>query len=334
MQYSTLSYLKKEAVSKTLIWLLKALVLMLMVYFVGRKIYEGQLSPAIIADFSLQLFTAHPWYAFPVPFLLIFVNWGLEGKKWQLLSAPVSLLSLAQACRAVLSGLSLGFITPRSLGDYAGRLMESRGEERLKLVGAVLLNRISQSFCTYLAGMAGILYLVSFTAMDLPPKWLQMVPLLAGGVLLCLFFLSRSREKVVKALRQLTGRKWSHLIEIIGDYSSRTMMLVLGWAALRYTVYTFQFVWILKMTGIALPLPVLFAGVAAVFVLKSIIPTFNFLSDLGVREFSALFVFSAFAVPEGQLVLASLLVWCLNILLPALVGTFYILQMRFTQSRC
>ena len=334
MQYSTLSYLKKEAVSKTLIWLLKALVLMLVIYFIGLKVYQGHLRPATIGAFSLQLYAGHPWYAFLVPFLLIVANWGMEAKKWQLLSSPVCTLSLRQANSAVLSGLSLGFITPRSLGDYAGRLMESSGEERMKLVGAVLLNRISQSFCTYLAGLAGLLYLTSFTSMGLHPQWHWMFPLMAGGILLCILFLGKSRTKIVNALRKLTGKQWSRFIEIIGDYSSRILMMVLYWAALRYAVYTFQFVWILKMAGIELPLPVLFAGVAAVFIMKSIIPAFNFLSDLGVREFSALFVFSAFAVPEAKVVLASLLVWCLNILFPTLVGTFHILQMRFSRSRC
>ncbi len=332
MQYSTLSYLKKEAVSKTLIWLVKALVLLLIIYFIGLKIYGGQLSPATIGAFSLQLYTQHPWYAFVVPFLLVFVNWGLEAKKWQLLSAPVSRLSLAQCSRAVLSGLSLGFITPRSLGDYAGRLMESRGEERVKLVGAVLLNRISQSFCTYFAGLAGLLYLITFTAMGVQPQWHWMFPVMAGGMLLCVLFLGKGRGRLVEVLQGLVGKKWMRLLEIIGDYSSSTMAMLLLWAALRYVVYTFQFVWILKMAGLELPLPVMVAGVAAVFVMKSVIPAFNFLSDLGVREFSALFVFSAFAVPEAKVVLASLLVWCLNILLPTFIGAIHIFQMRFNRS--
>ena len=313
---------------------MKALVLMLVIYFIGLKVYQGHLSPATIGAFSLQLYANHPWYAFLVPFLLVFANWGLEGKKWQLLSSPVCILSLRQASNAVLSGLSLGFITPRSLGDYAGRLMESRGEERIKLVGAVLLNRISQSFCTYLAGLAGLLYLIVFTSMNLHPQWRWIFPLMVGGTLLCILVLGNSREKMVKMFHDLTGKQWSRFIEIMGEYSNRTLMRVLGWAALRYVIYTFQFVWILRMAGIDLPLPVLFAGVAAVFVMKSVIPAFNFLSDLGVREFSALFVFSAFAVPEAKVVLASLLVWCLNILFPTLVGTFHILQMRMSRSRC
>ena len=60
------------------------------------------------------------------------------------------------------------------------------------------------------------------------------------------------------------------------------------------------------------------AGITWVFLAKSVIPTFNFLSDLGIREFSAVLFFDSFSVPVEPIVLASLLIWVINILIPTL----------------
>lgn len=331
MQYSTLSYLKKATVSNTLFWVVKGIVLALLVYFINLKVAQGQLSLMKVALFAETLYTGKAWYLLLLPVLLVSVNWGLEGKKWQLLAAPVIRLSTGQATRAVLTGLSLGFITPRSLGDYAGRLLEAEGADRSRLVGAVLLNRVSQSACTYFFGLTGLVYLLPVASLAGPGSWLSLYPLLAAGLLSCALLLGKGRRWLTAQGKQRFSHSWMQFVEVIGEYSRGEMLKLLVYASLRYIVYTVQFVWILQLADVSLPLPTLFAGIAVVFVLKSIIPTFNFLSDLGVREFSALWVFSAYAVPESQLILASLLVWCLNILLPTLAGTYNVLCLRLAR---
>lgn len=331
MQYSTLTNLKKAAVSKTLFWVVKGIVLALIVYFINLKVRQGHLSLQEVSVFARTLYVQHPWYLLLFPVLLVPVNWGLEGRKWQLLAEPVIRLSLAQASRAVLSGLSLGFITPRSLGDYAGRLLEAKGADRSRLVGAVLLNRVSQSACTFFFGLAGLVYLLASSSLGEQTTWFWLYPLLATGLLACLLLLGKGRRWLAELGRQRFSQSWMQFIEVIGEYRKRVILRLLLFAGLRYAVYTLQFVLILRLAEVSLSLPALFAGVAVVFVLKSVIPAFNFLSDLGVREFSALWVFSVYAVPESPLVLASLLVWCLNILLPTLAGTYNVLCLRLAR---
>jgi uncharacterized membrane protein YbhN (UPF0104 family) len=328
MQYTTLSYWKKAAVNNSLFWVVKGIVLGLVVYFISLKVAQGYLSLPELGLFAQSLLVGNHWFLLLLPVLLVPVNWGLEGKKWQLLAAPVVHLSLGQATKAVLTGLSLGFITPRSLGDYAGRMLETGGGDRSRLVGAVLLNRISQSACTYFFGLCGLVFLLATTTLGGDSTGFWLYSLLAGGLLACLLLLGQGRKWLAMQGYRRFSKSWMKFVEVIGEYRKREILKLLLFAALRYTVYAIQFVWILKLANVPLPLPALFAGVALVFVLKSVIPTFNFLSDLGVREFSALWVFSVYAVPESQLVLASLLVWCLNILLPTLAGTYNVLCLR------
>lgn len=346
MQYSIFYYLKKAALPKSrpvisrsespqavqiLLWGLKMLVWGMMLCFVWLKVDQGQLSLGQIKLFAQRLYFRHNGYILVVLCLLMILNWGLEAKKWQLLAAPVASISLGRAVRAVLIGLSLGFITPRSLGDYAGRMMETPCNNRERLVGAIFLNRISQSFSTCLFGVLGLIYLGATTTIDIQFPWACLFPLVLIATLACFLFLGKGRVWMNSLLKRFAGKRLLQLVKIMGEYSNFDIRRLLAYANLRYLVFSFQFVLILKLAEIDLSLLQLAAGVAVVYLLKSLIPTFNFLSDLGVREFSALWVFSAFTLPENQLVLASLLLWCLNILLPTLFGGILILGFRLNR---
>ena len=355
LQYSTFFNLKKGALnngvsgeasaaksirpsflnSKFLMGVLKAVVLLLIMYFIFLKIQEGHLSTDKIRIYWFRLLDHPSGLLLVFIIFLVPVNWGLEAKKWQLLAAPLVSLNIFQAARAVITGLSLGFVTPRSIGDYAGRILESPAAKREGLVGAVLLNRLSQSFVTYSAGLAGLLYLYLNNSLEDTRLWSWLAPLLTAATFAGFFVLGKGRFLLLKQ-----GRKYDFLrpllklTEIIGLYSPKEIKRLMGFAFLRYGVFSLQFVLILYLSGIELPAETLLAGVAVVFMLKSVIPAFNFLSDLGVREFSALLVFSVFSVPENGLILASLLVWCLNILIPALAGSVNIIRFRLKPPLC
>lgn len=331
MQYSTFYYRKKAVPVKTIGWLLKGIVLLLMIYFIQLKWQQGHLSFGELSRYGLSLYKGHSILMLLLPVVLIFVNWGLEALKWQLLSAPVSAVSLRQAMRAVLTGLSMGFVTPRSLGDYAGRLLEADAKGRERLVGAVFLNRLSQSLPTYLFGLAGLLYLWDYIAFGAEVYWLWLMAALAGAALGGAILLGKGRHRLLKQLQRFKGelgKALQRMFQVLGEYRSKEIILLLFYAGLRYAVFSVQFVWLLRLSGVSLPLNLIMAGVAVIYFVKSIIPAFNFLSDLGVRELSAIWVFSGFALPENQLLLASLLLWCMNILFPALLGTVNVLRLR------
>lgn len=316
-------------------WVLKALVLLLMIYFIGQKINQGHLSANITGFFWLRLREYPYLILLLVAVLLVPVNWGLEAKKWQLLASPLIRLSTFQAARAVLTGLSLGFVTPRSVGDYAGRILESPAAKREGLVGAVLFNRISQSFVTFAAGLAGLFYLFLINGVADVNLWGWFIPVTLAGTFISFFALGRGRY-----LMKEWGSKYSIVrpfikyTEITGFYTSGEISRLLFFAFLRYGVFSLQFVLILYLTGVDLPPETLFAGVAVVYTLKSVIPAFSFLSDLGVREFSTMLVFSFFSVPEEPIILAGLLVWCLNILIPAIGGSVNVLRFRLKPPVC
>ncbi len=324
--------LNRQAGRKIMLFGVKVIALFLMLYFVGVKVRQGHLSFPELWLLTKGIGEQYSWYLLLTPLLLVAANWGFEACKWQILAAPVFRLSLVQATRAVLTGLSLGFITPRSVGDYAGRIIEAPGHGRRRLVGAVLLNRLSQTLVTFFFGVPGLICILytSYSGAFSVNQWRIVLPVLLA-VFCILWFFGRGRFRLIALVEKYTGKQGGRIFKIIGDYTLKDITLVVSYAFLRYVVFTLQFILVLWLAGVQLPFVYMAAGVASVFLLKSVIPAFNFLSDLGVREFSALWAFSFFAVPENQLVTASLLVWCLNILLPALLGSVNIVRLRLNR---
>ena len=134
---------------------------------------------------------------------------------------------------------------------------------------------------------------------------------------------------------QLCGRIWPaahRLIKILSGYAKKDIYRVFALSSIRYLVFAGQFTLLLYWLDLPLGLFEIFAGVTWILLAKSVIPAFNFLSDLGVREFSALYFFGLLGVAPAAVLTASLTIWLLNILIPTLVGSIFITQMKLSKS--
>jgi uncharacterized membrane protein YbhN (UPF0104 family) len=332
MQVSILSSLKKTSLTKYLVVGLKISLLLGMLYIVSMKLWEHQdswqgvlmqLQGGWVRPANRWLFAA---------LLLMPLNWWLEAVKWQVLAQRVSKTSLRASLQAVLAGLCLGMISPRSLGDYAGRLLVHGGNHKIRLAGAVFLNRVVQSLSTFLGGLAGILFIVWHLGLWQSDEFLWM--LLPGilGTIAVILLMGTFRISLVQWVKEKLGTKWGAWVAVLQDYTTADLGLINAWACLRYAVFCLQFLCVLWWTGLEAPLLLLLAAVSVTFLLKTLMPAFNFLSELGVREFSALLVFSALGLPHAEVIVASLLLWIINICLPALLGTLVVFQLKNTVS--
>ena len=68
------------------------------------------------------------------------------------------------------------------------------------------------------------------------------------------------------------------------------------------------------------------------FFLKSVVPSVSLLSDLGMRELSAMYLFGLLGQERLQVLSASLGLWLLNIAVPSAVGLFFVLRLRFARK--
>lgn len=265
--------------------------------------------------------------------LLIPVNWGFEAKKWQLLGQKLEPISYLRAYRSVMVGLTLGFITPNRLGDYAGRVLELKSAQRLEAIGAIFIGRYCQLVATVLAGSVGLFYFIfRFYWWSYPAVSLSVMLLLVGlsVTMLVLLFHAKAMVAVVNAVKPL--RHLVQYVAIMGDYSKREVSHLLWLSLGRYGVFLLQFIVLLVMFGVKLSVIEYVGGVSGTFFLKSVVPSVSLLSDLGVRELSAMYLFGLLGQAKLQVLSASLSLWLLNIAIPSALGLVFVLKLRLAKK--
>ncbi|MBL6448328.1 flippase-like domain-containing protein [Fulvivirga sp. 29W222] len=311
----------KTSFYKRALWpILKAVILILLISFIYLKL-QGSRDSAETTRRYIQTILHNNVEWLVVVMGLMFVNWGIEAVKWMVLVKPLAKMSFLSAIKGVLTGLSLSFMTPHGLGDYFGRVMQAGNPNRGRYIGAIMLGRFCQMVPTALFGTLG-LYYISATAM-----WVYVfLALVAGGTILLIYH--NGYRLIEGVMPEKFKNKLIYYFGIINMYSFVEVVKVLLLSIFRYFVFALQFGVILALflPGIGLDLNI--AGVTWIFLSKSILPTFNFLSDLGVREFSAIYFYEKYQVDLMAVVSASLTLWLINILVPTIIGAPLTLKMR------
>lgn len=270
-----------------------------------------------------------PWGTLAVVTLLMLVNWGIEAVKWRILVRDVEPIRPGRAFTAVIAGTSIGLITPNRVGEFAGRVLFLRPEHRVQGSFATLLGSIAQFVVTVLVGTA-VLFLVPYEANSLEQGALwQLVrwcALLLGGATVFLYFSPGALERIFLAIPWL--RRYERHVHVLAAFDRSRLISVAAWSALRYVVFTLQFVLLLNVIG-AVPVPVALTSVPVLFLVSTLIPT-TALTELGVRGSLAESLIAG-GEPVG-VVISTIIIWAVNIVVPAIAGSLILLVARIRTS--
>ncbi|WP_460983117.1 lysylphosphatidylglycerol synthase domain-containing protein [Spirosoma fluminis] len=262
--------------------------------------------------------------------LLTPVNWGFESLKWYILLQRVETTHFWSAYRGVLAGVSLGFALPAQLGDTAGRVLSLRSGDRGAAVGASLVSGGMQFYVALVFGtLAWAHHLVVAPERNTTAgRWLLAVLTGLSGLGIVFALIRRPLLRWFERRSALSRfvRYWN----VAAHYTDGEIGLALGAAALRYLIFSTQFYLALRLVGVHVPADVSASGIGLVFLVKTLTPAFNLLSDLGVREAAALWVFAPTAVPAPILLTATLTLWLANVLTPVLAGLFWVWKLKLT----
>lgn len=257
--------------------------------------------------------------------ILIFVNWAIEAKKWQILASKIENITFPEAYQSVLIGLSLGFVTPANLGDYAGKIWQLKSKHKAQSIGAILLGNGIQFYVSLIFGE--IAYLVvwrkEITIFD------QILFYLIAFALILGIFIYQYRVRIIGYLPNYSWLKpFKNHFEMMVKFDFNEIKKLLLWSILRYITFSLQFVLTLLIFKVNIHFIDLWAVSCLIFLFKTIIPAINFISDLGVREYTALHFFSLFSVNISAIIMATFCLWFLNILLPVVFGGLLVLRIK------
>ena len=122
--------------------------------------------------------------------------------------------------------------------------------------------------------------------------------------------------------------KYKSYAPVFSLFSSKDISKVLFLSMLRYTVYSFQFYLLIKFANIEINLLQSLTMSALTFLSMSIIPTIA-LTELGVRGSVAIYFFGFLSSNAIGIMTASFALWIINLVVPAIIGVFFVYQLKF-----
>lgn len=342
------------AIAKRYIFIVKLLIILFAIVSIYKQIYrhEEELLAKIIQAFYL---TDNTFYI-TACFVLVFANWGIESYKWQKMIAKVESISFINACKAVLSGVTVSIFTPNRVGEFGGRVVYLDRSDWIK--GALIssLCALAQLIIIIPLGILGLLFFLP-AYFDINTYLYLLIAFisLAFIILLVLMFLNISlfesaiekfNLKLFKQIKIKWIKKINHYLKVFSYYTLQELIYLLLICFMRYMVFSVQFWFMLKIFGITLPLFTGLALISVIFFAMTIIPTFA-ITEIGVRTSVAVFIIGSYMhplIPIEQLntiapgfspsvIASSFSLWLINLALPALIGSFFILRLRFNKQK-
>jgi Lysylphosphatidylglycerol synthase TM region len=273
------------------------------------------------------------WKLMAVCFFML-LNWGLEARKWQLVIRRIQPISWIQALKAIFTGTTLAFFTPNRMGEYIGRVLYIEEGKRIKAVSLTIVCSMAQLLVTIVLGIAGVI----FIRQELIIKegigssvifWMNLVLYISipVAVILTLFYFKLSW--VVRWVEKIPFiEKFTNYIRVLDNFEASTLLSILSLSVLRYGVFVIQYYWLFDVFKVELNEWQVFWSVSVVFLVLAIVPSIALLTELGVRWQTSIEVIRLFSTNIVGILATSLAIWMINLVIPALVGSLLILNIR------
>ncbi|MCF8322253.1 MAG: hypothetical protein K9I26_03825 [Flavobacterium sp.] len=246
--------------------------------------------------------------------LLSFLNRFFEILKWQNLVSSFQKISVFEATKQVLSSMTTGIFTPNGIGEYAGK---SLFFEKVKIKKIIFLNLVCngiQMILTVLFGTIG-LWVLGFGF------WVL------GILVFSIFFILFSFLLKEIKIKGYSLEKLKHKInEIKKSIHQKNILLGLS----RYLIFSHQYYFLYLAFDVNLPYFTMMATIATVYFLASSLPNFQ-IFDFAVKGSVAVFFFGNLGVNEWIVVFISTLIWFLNVVIPVVIGSYFV--MKFSHQK-
>lgn len=277
-------------------------------------------------------FGAHA-FTFWIIIFLVFVNWGLEARKWQVILKKLERISFFTAFKAVLSGLTLSLNTPNRIGEYGGRILYVKEGNRIKAISLSISASISQLIITVFMGCGGLVFLIysqphQIAVMGLSFFWLKTLLFVSAcsTFFLLLFFFRLSW--VIRMIEKIPAfSKYVQYISVLDEFNPNLLLRLLSLSFFRYLVFVIQYILLLQVLHVDMWWVQCFWIISILFLVLAIVPSFA-IADLGIRGKFSTELLSLYSANTIGIIGTTFGIWFINLFIPALVGSLVILGTR------
>ncbi len=313
----------KKSFKKIFIILFKIIILCFAYAFISYKFAKNDLYSQIIIVFKSINIKGVVFII--IVFFLMIINWYIEALKWRYILTNVEKISKIRSFIAVLSGVMLAIFTPNRIGELGGRVFVLQKQNRIKGFFASSVGSFSQLNITIIMGVIGISLFAFFYGGELinikknVQLLISVIIVLGAVILLFVFFNMKKLSDFF--LKYKFFRKYENQILFIKKFSFTQLCKILLFSLLRYIIFTSQFVMLLNIFAVEINLFEAYISIATIYLIINIIPSI-ILSDIGIRGSVSIYILSVFSQQEGGIFMASTFLWLINLVIPAIFGSF------------
>lgn len=257
--------------------------------------------------------------------ILMMVNSYLESYKWFRLTQRAATVSYRQALGSYLAGIAFSIITPNRIGEYPGRILYLGGRNTVRYAQVSVMGVTSQLAAMYTWGMVGLIYYnVQF------PSFMAKAALLSC-VIINIFIGVVYWNADTWLLRMAENRHLSRFAKygrLLGAVSARERWRILLLSVARVGVFAAQYLFLLLWMNVHIPPGEGFLAAVLFFWVMAVIPGFA-LTELGIRGAVSIFLFSHFSPNSIGILAATLGLWLLNIIVPAIAGSILAIRLKW-----
>ena len=272
-------------------------------------------------------------------FILMFVNWGFEARKWQVAMRHLQSMSLWQSYKAIFTGTTMASFTPNRTGEYVGRVLYVDEGKRLQAVPVTIVCSMAQLQVTLYTGIIAMFTLEEVVAnllawdraVVLFSQTLLYVALGVSVLLTLIYFRIGWFARKVHSWRPRL--KWIRYIEVIEQLNATILLRILSLSVCRYLVFVLQYYLVFRVFEVQVSWAECLMAISVLFLLLAIIPSFTFLTDLGIRWKAGIEIVSIFSSNTVGIFATAFTIWVFNLIIPALIGSLLILGIRIYKNK-
>ncbi|GAA0872456.1 lysylphosphatidylglycerol synthase domain-containing protein [Gangjinia marincola] len=291
---------------------IKLLIAIGVISFVFFRVSEQEISVDSILN---QLDTTSTISGLFLTGILLFtvLNWMLEIKKWQLLSGIVQSYSFAQTAFIALVGHAAAIITPLKAGEYTAKAYYADAGHRKKISFLTFYGNVQQMGATLIFGAIGCGIFTYYFYYE----YLAYVVLAICALLAVLWGLKHVIWNIAAAFKHFSVDRIRLFLKTTPrNIKKNTLHLSL----LRYLVFAHQFYFLLLIFQVELPYLLVMSGIFLTYLISSITPILS-MFDIVLKVGIAISIFTFMGAEELAVLCATTLMWGLNFILPAIVGS-------------
>ena len=326
-EYQENNHPQKNKVRKVVFFLLKLSLTGYILFYIISRIQISSLKTE---------FTEISWTPLIIGMLLTIPNIYIQHMKWSYLLRIIKPgLSGREIFQSLMCGFAVGLITPGRLGEL-GRGLFIRSDNRSPMVGMAIIDKMLSLISLALISVFGLVFLyeTNVTGYDIV-EYVILVTAAGFIVLLAtIFFYPDLLRKIIRLFKKTIYKlpfykKVYALISASDNIRKQNVFAGLLYGLTFQSLIYIQFYWFLRSFTDAELVPVFILANLAMF-LKSLLPIA--VMDLGVREGAVIFFLNKIQINPAAAFNASLLLFLSNVLLPGMVGLYYIIRYHFKKQ--